>query len=415
MTAIELLLRTRIGLDAALIGRVGIQRAAWARMRKLGLRKLEDYQKLLQTSRPEWNELVEAVVVTESWFFRDAEVVAAFVRLVVEEWLPVHAATPLRLLSIPCASGEEPCSLVMGLLDAGIKPDRFRVEGMDISARAVARAESGVYGKNSFRGKELSFRDRYFQPSGKEYMLAPAVRRCVRFCQANLLSEPFLPGEAAYDFIFCKNLLIYFDPPTQRLALARLERLLAPAGLLFVGPAEQPLALDHGFVSADLPLAFACRKGAKPVRRQRLTRLSKKTFTPPRLAAPLPLRPGLSIASGRSAASLTGKAPPAPRADLEMARQLADAGRYEEAAELCEAHLRQSQDSAQAYYLLGLVRDACGDASAIDCYRKALYLEPNHYESLLQMALLLQKNGDSARARTFQSRAQRVKTGTADA
>jgi chemotaxis protein methyltransferase WspC len=72
--------------------------------------------------------------------------------------------------------------------------------------------------------------------------------------------------------------------------------------------------------------------------------------------------------------------------------------------------LRQSRVSAQAYYLLGLVRDARGDASAIDCYRKALYLEPNHYESLLQMALLLQKNGDPARALAFQSRAQRIKT-----
>ena len=72
--------------------------------------------------------------------------------------------------------------------------------------------------------------------------------------------------------------------------------------------------------------------------------------------------------------------------------------------------MRQSRVSAQAYYLLGLVRDARGDASAIDSYRKALYLEPNHYESLLQMALLLQKNGDPARALAFQSRAQRIKT-----
>jgi chemotaxis protein methyltransferase WspC len=59
--------------------------------------------------------------------------------------------------------------------------------------------------------------------------------------------------------------------------------------------------------------------------------------------------------------------------------------------------------------LLGQVRDAAGDTSALDCYRKALYLEPNHYESLLQMAVLLQKIGDPVRARTFKSRAQRIK------
>ena len=74
--------------------------------------------------------------------------------------------------------------------------------------------------------------------------------------------------------------------------------------------------------------------------------------------------------------------------------------------------MRESRVSAQAYYLLGLVRDASGEAGAIDCYRKALYLEPNHYESLLQMALLLQKNGEAARARTFKSRAQRIRMKT---
>jgi chemotaxis protein methyltransferase WspC len=91
---------------------------------------------------------------------------------------------------------------------------------------------------------------------------------------------------------------------------------------------------------------------------------------------------------------------------------LADAGHLTEAAKICEAHLRETRASAQAYYLLGLVREASGEPGAIDCYRKALYLEPNHYESLLQMALLLQKNGDAIRARTFKSRAQRIRLET---
>jgi chemotaxis protein methyltransferase WspC len=95
--------------------------------------------------------------------------------------------------------------------------------------------------------------------------------------------------------------------------------------------------------------------------------------------------------------------------DLEAARRLADAGRLSEAAAICETYLSRSRVSAQAYYLLGLVRDAGGDPSAMDCYRKALYIEPNHYESLLQMALLLQKNGDAARARAFRSRAERIR------
>ena len=96
--------------------------------------------------------------------------------------------------------------------------------------------------------------------------------------------------------------------------------------------------------------------------------------------------------------------------DLAIARQLADAGRLEEAAGVCQAHLGKRRDCAEGYYLLGLVRDALGDATAMDCYRRALYLEPNHYESLLQMAMHSQRNGDLSRARTFKNRALRAKT-----
>jgi len=408
MKPIEHLLRKTMGLDAESIGPTSIQRAVRQRMRSLGLRRLEDYEQLLGSSSAEWDELVESVIVTETWFFRDAEPFAAFVCLVLEGGLPALPAAPARLLSIPCASGEEPYSLAMALLDAGVAPERFQIEAVDISARALARAERGVYRKNSFRGKDLAFRDRYFQTSKDGFVLDPAIRSCVRFCRGNLFSDDFLPGHANYDFIFCRNLLIYFDRAMQRRAIEKIERWLAPSGVLFVGPAEQPLVLNHGFVSVNMPNAFACRKAGHPVRRQRLARLPKRPPTPAGLQPNGAWQPQLSASS-----SLT--LPPAGRAsssvqpDLESARRLADAGRLNEAAAICEAHLRQSRVSAQAYYLLGLVRDAGGDASAIDCYRKALYLEPNHYESLLQMALLWQKNGDPARARAFRNRAQRIR------
>ena len=408
MKRIEHLLRKTIGLDSASIGLASIQRAVRLRMRSLRLRRLEDYEQLLEKSGPEWDELVESVIVTETWFFRDAEPLAAFARLMMQEWLPAHPAAPARLLSIPCASGEEPYSLVMALLDAGVAPERFQLEGVDISARALARAERGVYGKNSFRGKDLAFRDRYFQTSREGFVLDPAVRSCVRFCRGNLFSDDFLPGPASYDFIFCRNLLIYFDRPTQQRAIEKIERLLAPSGVLFVGPVEQPLVLNNGFVSANIPKSSACHKAGHAVGRQKPVRSPKWPPTPVGLQPNRASQPRL-LASGRSALPSAGRPLPPVRPDLETAHRLADAGRLNEAAEICEAHLRQSRVSAQAYYLLGLVRDASGDASAIDCYRKALYLEPNHYESLLHMALLLQKNGDPARARAFRNRAQRMK------
>ena len=141
MKRFEHLLRETIGLDAESIGSASIQRAVRLRMRSLGLRRPEDYQQLLEGSRAEWNEFVESVIVPETWFFRDPALFPAFVRHVLEEWPPAPPAAPLRLLSIPCASGEEPCSLVMSLLDAGVAPERFQIKAIDISARAIARAE----------------------------------------------------------------------------------------------------------------------------------------------------------------------------------------------------------------------------------------------------------------------------------
>ena len=408
MKPIEDRLRETLGLDTGSVGANLIRGAVRQRMRGLGLKRFEDYQKLLEHSRGEWHDLVDSVVVTETWFFRDPEAIAAWARLVREKWLPTHPAARFRLLSVPCSSGEEPFSLVMALVGAGVPADRFQVEASDISLRALARARRGIYGKNSFRGKDLAFRDRYFRPSAEGFVLDRAVRNCVRFYPGNFLSADFPAGEASYDFIFCRNLLIYLDPAMRRKALEKLQRLLTPAGVLFVGPAEKPLALDHGFVMADIPLAFAFRKAGCAVHRQRLDRPASGfrralSFQPGGRRQPQ-LQTG-----GRPLSPPPSRAAPALGTDLETARELADAGYLEEAAGICEAHLRVSRTSAQAYYLLGLVRDARGEPEALDCYRKALYLEPNHYERLLQTALLLQKKGEAGRARVFRDRAQRLR------
>jgi chemotaxis protein methyltransferase WspC len=206
--------------------------------------------------------------------------------------------------------------------------------------------------------------------------------------------------------------LIYFDRPTQRKALAHISQFLNPTGILFVGAAEQPWVLEHGFAPANIPMAFACRKA--PFRQalaadQRARSLNgdgdRNVWSGPAVhnGSPAPL----------GNATLPGSTihPPgeAPLTQLEVARRLADAGQLDEASAICHKHLRESGASAQAYYLLGLLCDAAGDPGALEFYRKALYLEPNHYETLLQMALWSQKNGDAARARTYKNRAQRLK------
>jgi chemotaxis protein methyltransferase WspC len=391
MKPLENLLRQVIGLDTASVGPASIERAVRLRMTRLGLRRVEDYRHLIQSSPDEWNELVESVVVPETWFFRDPEPFPVFVQLALKEWLPAHPTGLLRVLSVPCATGEEPYSLAMALLDAGFPQERFLIQGIDISRRALQRAGRALYGKYSFRGRNLALRHRHFRRTADGYLLNSAVRRTVHFRQGNLLEDDAPADRNVYDFIFCRNLLIYFDGEARSKALHRLDRLLSPAGTLFLGPAEIPLAVGHGFVSADIHMAFACRKAGRTGR----------------------LQPGRTAAwsAAPSDGELPGESTPRsrPATDLNLAWSLANAGRLEEAAAICQAHLRFHGASATAYYLLGLVHDAHGRRHAAEYYRKALFFEPDHWEALWQLALLAQKEGDLNVAAAWKRRAQRAR------
>jgi chemotaxis protein methyltransferase WspC len=413
MIRIEGLLRKEIGLDAASIGSSQIQRTVRLRMKGLGLKKPEEYYQLLEKSPAEMSELIEEVVVTETWFFRDKEPFVAFTQLAMQ-WLNQNPAGTLRVLSVPCSSGEEPYSLAMALLDLNVAMHRLSIHAVDISAHALARARNAVYGKNSFRSKDLSFRDRHFRHSKEGFVLSPPVRECVQFHRDNLLGDDFLKGHAPYDFIFCRNLLIYFDRATQARAFEKLQSLLTSSGVLFVGPAEMPLVTYHGFVNANVPMAFACRKLDPRNGRARETLVrsnaSARLANTRSSAAPSSFGSGLAQEPGQTELRrvLPVHAETETPCDLDAAQQLADRGELHEAAVICEECLRKEGPSAQAYYLLGLVRDAAGDELAVEFYRKALYLEPNHYETLLQMSLLLEKKGDTAGARTFKRRAEKA-------
>ena len=128
---------------------------------------------------------------------------------------------------------------------------------MDISARNIAMAARAVYGRNSFRGSYLEFKDRYFEAAEGGLRPNAAVLKQVRFRVGNLFDSRATFGQEVYDILFCRNLLIYFNRELQDRALTGLKDLLAKDGLLLVGPAEAALLRLHGFISAEWPLAFA--------------------------------------------------------------------------------------------------------------------------------------------------------------
>jgi chemotaxis protein methyltransferase WspC len=409
----EHLLKASIGLDAGSLGPSSVESAVRERLSACGLRDRHVYWERVRAGGSELQALIEAVVVPETWFFRDREAFATLASIGHENWLRAPADGVLRLLSLPSSTGEEPYSMAMALLDAGVPADRFRIDAVDVSARAIAQARRAVYGTNSFRGHELAFRDRHFEETALGHRPGEAVRRQVHLRQGNMLAADFLPGLDLYDVIFCRNLLIYFDRPTQDRAVGVLQRLLTSNGTLFVAPSETGLLLRHEFVSEKIPLAFAFRKSAAGSRAPKPAGVRSVAHLPARPGEPSPAS-GRQVPGAKPAAASPQPFPPAgqqagPHADLDEVVRLADQGSLDEAASCCEAHLREHGPSARAFYLLGLVRDAAGNpADASSYYRKALYLDPAHHETLVHFAFLVEQQGNGAAAQVLRNRARRV-------
>ncbi len=411
----EQLLKDTMGLDVASVGGAVIERAVTERQQACHLKNVDAYWERLRKSDTELQELIEAVVVPETWFFRDTAAFAALGREIHEEWLRTNPEGMLRLLSVPCSTGEEPYSMAMALLDAGFPMNRFWVDAVDISERVLAQGRQGVYRENSFRGNALGFRDRYFTATAGGHRVLDAVRRHVHFRQGNVLSSTFLPGAAPYDVIFCRNVLIYFDRETQARTIDVLAHLLAPKGFLFVGAAEAGVFLNSDFVSAGIAMAMfrkaAARQGKPASRPARpIARSVARRSVPPPVPAVRPVRASAEASARQARApSPSSDRPSEQRDGFDEARQLADQGRFVEAALRCEEHLRRYGPSAEAFHLLGLVRDASGNhLDASHCYRKALYLDPNHGEALMHLALLMEEGGRRAEALVLRNRMKRL-------
>jgi chemotaxis protein methyltransferase WspC len=408
-------LESVMGLSPASIGLAAVERAVAERMRATLMADADAYWDHLHMAPEEMQALIEAVVVPETWFFRDPAAFAAM----VGPLRALAAAEPLRnlrLLSLPCSSGEEPYTIAMALLDAGLPASRFRIDAIDISQRALDLARRGLYGRNSFRSADLSFRDRHFDALGRDWRIRDGLRACVHFTRGNVIAPGFLAGAQPYDVIFCRNMLIYFDPATQQRVAGVLTRLLRPDGLLFAGHSEAGVMSAHGFASAQMPMAFAFRHrpaasarpgGAEMPARPRMPGPAFKPRLSPARAAPRPPARAATAHGVTPAYGVTpAHRPAAPT--LEALWALVNAGRMDEAARGCEAFLHAHGGHAEAYLLLGLISDARGDGpGAAGFYRKALYLDPNHGEALDHLALLMRRQGDEAGARRLANRQRR--------
>jgi len=406
---VENLLKEKMGLDSASIGSQNVARAVRTQMDERQIADIKDYLSLVRSSGAALQDLIDAVVVPETWFFRDVEAFRTLANTAAGEWAGLRPGQPLNLLSMPCSTGEEPYSMAMALFDAELPSGRFHIDAFDISLHSLEKCKTAVYGKNSFRGNDISFRDRYFESVDGKYRPAERVRDAVTFNQANLFGINFQANAKRYDVVFCRNLLIYFARAEQLRAVEILKRLLNENGLLFVGPAETGLLVESGFESTKIPLSFSFRKFSGNGKPTTTTIATRRRSAPPRPKR-TPSQPLRQEVNAFTAMPDVPPAPP-PRTALSMddIESMADAGELEGAMQECQNHLREQGPSARTLYLMGLLYDARGDLTqAARHYQQALYLDANHLRSMQHLALIFSKQGNVSAARAMSERLRRI-------
>jgi chemotaxis protein methyltransferase WspC len=408
VVGVEELLTERIGLDRESLPRDAVAAAIRSRQRALVMTDTVAYCARIRSDPSELDAMIEAIVVPETWFFRDWQPFELIKRLAGSEWRTLTARRPLRVLSLPCSTGEEAYSAVIVLVAGGLEPDRLAVDACDVSAHAITIAEQGRYGRTAFRDARWSAYRQYFVEHGSYRTVVEPVRASVHFATANALELRGALENDQYDLVLCRNLLIYLCPNAQQRLVAILDKLLLPCGILVLGHAETPQVFVPSYPLAAHAGAFAVRKPVADEPR------SKRIALRPSSARGLRGQPAHQHdAFERERSSRPRRRVAAQALDLDellaRARSFADRGELVEARQLAQKVLHADAALAAAHYLLGVIAHAEGDDSHAEaCFERTLYLQPDHNDALVHLILLLEGSGRRAHASVLRERVRRA-------
>jgi chemotaxis protein methyltransferase CheR len=206
----------------------------------------------------EWHRVMDALSVPESYFWREVDQIAAIVDHVVPDLVRRRPGLPIRIASVPCASGEEPLTIAMMLSEKGwFSRARFEIVAGDASCAALARARAGVYRERAFRSLPAPLRERYFHRAGDAWQIdEPLHRRIHDWRHVNLASQTDAMAVANADVMFCRNVFIYFSDDTVKRVVNAFADGLPDGGLLCVGAAESLLRVSDRFELEEVGGAF---------------------------------------------------------------------------------------------------------------------------------------------------------------
>ena len=208
------------------------------RLRDTGHQSFKDYLGWLQsTDGPEWQEFINALTTNLTSFFREQHHFDIFGSHLKSR----PAGAGWRVWCNAASTGEEPYSIVMTAMEALGPKASFALTASDIDSKVLASAAQGIYRIDGLKGINSDRMQRFFmRGKGSNEGLArvkPELQRMIQFISVNLIRDDW-PFREPFDVVFCRNVMIYFDAPTQRKVLERIHRVMAPGGLLFVGHAE---------------------------------------------------------------------------------------------------------------------------------------------------------------------------------
>ncbi len=244
------------------------------RLRELGCESFSEYYTIVTSDKSgqELCRLLDAISTNTTYLFREMHHFE-FMRKLLDTWLADakwrNRYPTLRIWSAACSSGEEAYSIAM-VLHERLEHERgvsFKILGTDISTRMLARAQQAIYSLEQVKNVPPALRSRYLrtvQHNGKKAVqVVPELRQKITWARFNLMAPTF-PFRNPFQIIFCRNVMIYFDRPTQEALVRKMHRHLIDGGYLFVGHSESLTNIDHPFEQVE-PAIY--RRSTKPAPR----------------------------------------------------------------------------------------------------------------------------------------------------
>lgn len=225
------------------------------RLRELGLETFSQYydKVTVDPTQEEFTRMLDLISTNKTDFFREPKHFDFLRDVILPELMPQKR---IRIWSSACSTGEEPYTIAMTLFEGVHNPLEwdFKILASDLSTRVLAKASAGVYDEDRFRDVPPTMLRRHFLRGCGEskgcYKVKPHLASMIRFRRLNLMDDDF-PIKNPLDLIFCRNVMIYFDRPTQETLVNKFYRYLKPGGYLFIGHSESLQWVKHAFKALE--------------------------------------------------------------------------------------------------------------------------------------------------------------------